>query len=112
MSNDLVHLEETLSNNSDIKQYLYSDSDSETQSLLSPEFLEFHEFRTHNRSGSLTPPILRKFTPYTPSQTGDSTAIPSIDLNKTEISLPSFPFRQQHPKMDKLAKCREFNGYP
>ena len=50
---------------SDLEQHTLSDisdSDSDNQSILTPNVLQLHEFRSHSSLHSVTPPILHNFS--------------------------------------------------
>ena len=50
---------------SDLEQHTVSDisdSDSDNQSILTPNFLQLHEFSNHSSPHSVTPPMLHNFS--------------------------------------------------
>ena len=107
-----------------------SDSDSDKQSILTLSFLQLHEFRNHSSPHSVTPHILHSFsespinleqtTPpnlqrgfQSDSQPEELTHIPPLNLSDTDTIFPNISTHQHSAlNMNKLTKCREFNGYP
>lgn len=121
---------------SDLEQHTLSDisdSDSDNQSILTPNFLQLHEFRNNSSLHSITPPILHKFsespinseqtTPpnlqrgglQSDSQPEELPPIPPLNLSDTDTTFPNISNSTHQnlvSNMNKLAKCRDFNGYP